>query len=108
MGFITTIAWCDGTWNPWRGCRHVSPGCDKCYMFTWMRRWGWDPTVVRRSKTTFRDPHLISYIESGGKVTMQVETLSALAQALDTSTDYLCGLTDDARQRPAARAEGVS
>jgi protein gp37 len=56
MGLITTIAWCDGTWNPWQGCRHVSPGCDNCYMYTWMRRWGWDPTVVRRSKTTFRDP----------------------------------------------------
>ena len=56
MGLVTTIAWCDCTWNPWQGCRHVSPGCDHCYMYTWMRRWGWDPTVVRRSKTTFRDP----------------------------------------------------
>lgn len=52
----TAIAWADDTWNPWRGCRHVSPGCDHCYMFAWQRRVGWDPTAIVRSKTTFRDP----------------------------------------------------
>lgn len=25
------IAWTDTTWNPIRGCSHVSPGCDNCY-----------------------------------------------------------------------------
>ena len=25
------IQWCDHTWNPWRGCTKVSPGCLHCY-----------------------------------------------------------------------------
>lgn len=31
MGTETKIAWCDHTFNPWRGCAKVSPGCDHCY-----------------------------------------------------------------------------
>lgn len=27
----TTIQWADVTWNPFRGCRKVSPGCENCY-----------------------------------------------------------------------------
>lgn len=27
----TTIEWADETWNPTRGCRRVSPGCEHCY-----------------------------------------------------------------------------
>lgn len=27
----TGIVWTDQTWNPLRGCSHVSPGCDHCY-----------------------------------------------------------------------------
>lgn len=56
MGLETSIAWCDATWNPWRGCRHVSAGCDHCYMYAWHKRVGWDPTIVQRTKTTFHAP----------------------------------------------------
>lgn len=31
MGTNTKIEWCDHTFNPWRGCSHVSAGCDHCY-----------------------------------------------------------------------------
>jgi protein gp37 len=31
MGITTKIDWCDSTWNPLRGCSHVSAGCDHCY-----------------------------------------------------------------------------
>jgi|ERR1043166_1063018 protein gp37 len=31
MGQGTNIAWCDDTWNPWRGCTKVSAGCANCY-----------------------------------------------------------------------------
>lgn len=31
MGDKTEIIWTDATWNPIRGCRRVSPGCENCY-----------------------------------------------------------------------------
>jgi len=56
MGKTTGIEWADATWNPWMGCTQVSAGCANCYMFREQRRFGHDPTVIRRSKTTFEDP----------------------------------------------------
>lgn len=57
MGDTTAIEWTDATWNPWRGCDKVSPGCAHCYMFTEQRRYGRDPgTVVRCSDATFYAP----------------------------------------------------
>lgn len=38
------------------GCAKVSAGCKNCYMFRDQKRFGHDPTVLRRSKTTFQDP----------------------------------------------------
>ena len=40
MGDKTAISWTRYTWNPWRGCERVSPGCAHCYMFTAQRRSG--------------------------------------------------------------------
>jgi protein gp37 len=31
MGSETSIEWTNATWNPVRGCRRVSPGCENCY-----------------------------------------------------------------------------
>ena len=57
MGEITSIEWADATWNPWVGCSKVSPGCDSCYMFAGMRRYGRDPEIVQRTKdATFYAP----------------------------------------------------
>lgn len=56
MGERSRIEWCGATWNPWRGCHKISPGCIGCYMYREQRRYGRDPTVVMRSKTTFYDP----------------------------------------------------
>lgn len=56
MGERSAIEWTDATWNPWRGCTKVSPGCDHCYMFREQRRYGRDPEQVVRSKTTFTAP----------------------------------------------------
>lgn len=53
MGETTGISWSDTTWNPWMGCTKVSEACKHCYMFRDANRYGWDPTVVRRSKTRF-------------------------------------------------------
>jgi protein gp37 len=53
----TTISWTDATWNPWRGCQKVSPGCANCYMFRDQERYGRDPSVVvRAAPATFRAP----------------------------------------------------
>jgi protein gp37 len=51
MSDQTIIAWTERTWNPWRGCTKISPGCAHCYMFTAQERFGQDPSVVLRTKT---------------------------------------------------------
>src|SRR3990167_6883297 len=50
------IEWTNDTWNPWHGCTKVSEGCDHCYMFRDKVRYGQDPELVVRSKTTFTAP----------------------------------------------------
>jgi protein gp37 len=57
VGERTGIEWTDATWNPWRGCTKVSPGCKNCYMFREQARYGHDPSVVvRASPATFNAP----------------------------------------------------
>lgn len=51
MSESTIIAWTNKTWNPWRGCTKISPGCKNCYMFTAQERYGRDPKEVVRTKT---------------------------------------------------------
>ncbi len=40
MGENSAIAWTDHTFNPYWGCRKVSPACDHCYAETWAIRTG--------------------------------------------------------------------
>jgi protein gp37 len=56
MSDSTIIAWTEHTWNPWRGCDKISPGCAHCYMFTAQRRVGFDPEVVVKTQK-WREPH---------------------------------------------------
>ncbi len=57
MGQRTGISWTGATWNPWHGCRKVSPGCKFCYMYRDKKRYGQDPTTVLRSQLpTFTAP----------------------------------------------------
>lgn len=57
MGDKTAIEWTNATWNPWRGCLKVSPGCKQCYMYREQTRYGNDPkVVVRASDKTFNSP----------------------------------------------------
>ena len=55
MADKSIIAWTEHTWNPWRGCTKISPGCKNCYMFTAQARYGRDPSEVIRTKT-WADP----------------------------------------------------
>lgn len=57
MGETSAIEWTDATWNPWRGCDKVSPGCAHCYMFRDQQRYGRNPAeVVRAAPGTFQAP----------------------------------------------------
>ena len=51
MAEKTIIAWTERTWNPWRGCDKISPGCKNCYMFTAQSRYGRNPAEVVRTGT---------------------------------------------------------
>ena len=57
MGKDTKVEWCDHSWGPWRGgCDPRGPECTNCYARRDMKRYGHDPDVLVRSKTTFNDP----------------------------------------------------
>lgn len=56
MSENSAIQWTTHTWNPWHGCHKISPGCKNCYMFADKARYGQNPDVVVRSKTTFNAP----------------------------------------------------
>lgn len=56
MAGTSGIEWTEATWNPWHGCEKVSPGCAHCYMFREKRRYGQDPSIVVKSRTTFDAP----------------------------------------------------
>jgi protein gp37 len=56
MAAKSEIQWTQATWNPWHGCKKVSPGCKYCYMYRDKERYGQDPTIVLRSKSNFNDP----------------------------------------------------
>lgn len=55
MAENSAIEWTDHTFNPWIGCRRVSPGCDNCYaahlMDTRLGRVVWDTSMRNRTKT---------------------------------------------------------
>mgnify|MGYP001593748574 CR=1 FL=1 len=52
MSDHSAIQWTEATWNPWHGCHKISPGCAHCYMFSEKVRYGQEPNIVVRSKTT--------------------------------------------------------
>lgn len=40
-------------WNPWHGCKKVSPGCKNCFVYKMDQRYGRDTTVITKGKTTY-------------------------------------------------------
>ena len=59
----TKIQWTDRTWNPWRGCARVSPGCANCYAAAMSRRnpavlgeWGHHAPRARAAEPCWRLP----------------------------------------------------
>ena len=63
MSEFSKIQWTHATFNPWRGCARVSPGCEHCYAETWAKRnpaqlgvWGVDGTRVIASEAMWGEP----------------------------------------------------
>lgn len=63
MSATTGIEWTDATFNPWRGCTKVSPGCANCYAETLSHRnpkvlgeWGPGKPRVQASESYWRQP----------------------------------------------------
>ncbi len=61
MAENSKIAWCDHTFNPWRGCQPVSPGCANCYAARDLKRFGVDcfgpgKTRIRTKPDNWRKP----------------------------------------------------
>lgn len=63
MSATTGIEWCNSTFNPWRGCTKVSPGCRNCYAETFSGRnpgtlgvWGPQGTRVVAAESAWREP----------------------------------------------------
>ena len=63
MGETTKIQWADHTFNPWRGCTKVAPGCANCYAEKQSHRnpstlgvWGDHGTRVVASESMWKQP----------------------------------------------------
>jgi protein gp37 len=63
MAENSAIEWTHHTFNPWRGCSKVSPGCAHCYAETMSKRnpatlgtWGDDGTRVVAAESYWRQP----------------------------------------------------
>jgi protein gp37 len=63
MGEITKIQWANHTFNPWRGCTKIAPGCVNCYADAQSLRnpktlgvWGPNGTRVVASEAMWREP----------------------------------------------------
>lgn len=63
MAEMTRITWAHATFNPWRGCTKVSPGCRACYAEALSKRnpavlgvWGDDGTRVVAAESAWREP----------------------------------------------------
>nr|WP_330419968.1 DUF5131 family protein [[Clostridium] symbiosum] len=37
------------TWNPWHGCKKISPGCANCYVYRRDAEFGKDSSIVART-----------------------------------------------------------
>ena len=60
MSESTSIAWCDSTFNPWRICTPIGPGCDGCYAAAMGHRFGLEYRQgvprIRTSESSWRKP----------------------------------------------------
>ncbi len=39
------------TWNPWHGCKKISPGCLNCYVYRRDAEFGKDSSIIARTSS---------------------------------------------------------
>src|SRR5215813_9029581 len=57
MAKNSQIEWTHHTFNPWWGCKKVSPACDHCYAELWARRMGHDLWGADTPRRFFGEAH---------------------------------------------------
>lgn len=57
MAKNSEIEWTHHTFNPWWGCKKVSPACDNCYAELWAKRMGHQLWGTKAPRRFFRDMH---------------------------------------------------
>lgn len=57
MGRNSHIEWTHHTFNPWWGCKKVSPACDNCYAEVWAKRMGHQLWGLEAPRRFFSDVH---------------------------------------------------
>src|SRR4030095_3550244 len=57
MAKNSQIEWTHHTFNPWWGCKKVSPACDNCYAELWAKRMGHQLWGVDAPRRFFGDAH---------------------------------------------------
>ncbi|HMP79301.1 MAG TPA: DUF5131 family protein [Pirellulaceae bacterium] len=95
----TKIEWCDYTYNPWRGCSKVSPGCANCYADAMSKRnpgtlgvWGPDGTRVVAAESYWQLPLKWNRVAAGAAIRPRV----FCASLADVFEDW-CGDIHDHR-----------
>lgn len=87
-------------WNPWHGCRKISPGCQHCYVYRRDSQFGRDSTAVART-ASFDLP-----IQRDRKGAYKLQTEEAVYTCmtsdffLDEADDWRAEIWDMIRARP--------
>ncbi len=67
MSGATKIEWTDATWNPFRGCSRISPGCQNCYAERLAARFsypgGWGERFAEMTEAGPRWTRKVSVVE---------------------------------------------
>lgn len=104
MAETSKIQWTDSTFNPWRGCTKVSPGCKFCYAERGAARnpkvlgeWGPEGTRVLAADATWREP--VKWSRQEGERGVGLRRLVFCASLADVFEDWPGQMTDP-QERP--------
>lgn len=112
MAENSKIQWTHHTFNPWRGCQKVSPGCQHCYAETMSKRnpgtlgiWGPNGTRVVASESQWKLPHKWNREAEAAGERRRVFCASLADVFEDIGSDYVCDTRGHAIYRAFEGAE---